>query len=143
MLSILMRLLFHIWTKPSLTQVKSGGFQFPPRPPKKFGPRIVSAVTQRTFSVGLGQGSLLTDVVAEGTVQYKYVLAVHDFAGEPSMFIASESNTAALLGGSGSHSLSIFTPEGYENLGSSDAWGKMELFEEEAIKLVNGRTGVG
>ena len=67
---------------------------------------------------------------------------MHVFAGAPAMFVASESNTAGLLGGSGSHSLSIFAPEGYENLGSSDSWANMDLFQDVAVQLVNSRLGL-
>jgi len=142
MLNLLLRLIFKIQGNKALTQNFSTGFKFSKPEPKHFGPRIVSAETARQFPIGFGKGLLLSDIVAEGTVKYKYILAVHDFAGAPSMFVASESNTSALLGGDGSHSLSIFTPDGYENLGSSNDWGNVDRFQAEAVKLVNSRQGL-
>ena len=113
-----------------------------PPVPRMIGPRILSAVTLRQFPLSFGQALLLTNIVADGPVQYSYILAVQDFDGSPSMFVASESNTASTLGKSGSHCLSVFTPEGYENLGGSDAWGDLELFQAEAVKLIKGYLGL-
>jgi hypothetical protein len=101
-------------------------------------PRIQMAKTARTFTLPLGHALLLTDIKADGPVQYSHIMAVQTFEGVPCMFVAAENNTAASLGHSGSHCLSVFTIEGYENLGASDDYADLERFQAEAVRLVKG-----
>ena len=112
----------------------------PPAPtmPRMPMPRILVAKTVRTFPLPFGHALLLTDIKADGPVQYSHIMAVQNFEGVPCMFVASENNTAANLGHSGSHCLSVFTTEGYENLGASDDYADLERFQAEAVRIVKG-----
>jgi hypothetical protein len=110
--------------------------------PKMPMPRILGAKTVRTFPLTFGHALLLSDIKADGPVQYSHIMAVQNFEGVPCMFVASENNTAASRGYSDSHCLSVFTTEGYENLGASNDYADLERFQTEAVRIVKGYLGL-
>jgi hypothetical protein len=116
---------------------------------------VRSARTIRTYRIGSYQGALLDQVVAEGSVEYEYILVVFDSGdGDPFLFVTSERNSPdpALLAelgldlsgyekSDGSHFLCYFDADGHFNLGDSDGWGLVDVFEAEALRFLERRLG--
>jgi hypothetical protein len=92
----------------------------------------------RQFPLGFGQCYLLSNIVVDGTKCFQYILAVHDYAGDPSMLIAAESDLAENSG----LNLAIYTPGGYQNLGPSESLGDISLFEDVAVEVARSRMGL-
>ena len=122
-----------------------------------YAPVIHSARTLRRYDLGRYEAALLTDVEAEGSIGYEYIVPVFEPGiRDPCLFITSERNDPTAdsdflreLGlepedvdtSEGSHFLCIFDENGHRNLGPSDNWGNLEHFEEAALKLLEDRFG--
>jgi anti-anti-sigma factor len=85
---------------------------------------------------------LFDEIVAEGGVEYRFLLTVFEpDAPQPRLIVSSEVNRLANLGG-GSHFLCVFPGEGHENLGASDDWGNREKFTKAALAAAAERLGL-
>lgn len=82
---------------------------------------------------------LATDVKSAGIIQYAYLLiAWRKDEKEPCYIVASEVNNMRMPGeDSGTHFLCCFPGEGHRNLGASDDWGNLALFEKKACQVIS------
>ena len=122
-----------------------------------YAPMLNSARTAKRYDAGGFQVVLLTDIEAEGSIQYEYIVAVFEPDGDPCLFVTSERNdpdeAAAFLedlridpedgaGGDGeSHFLCVFDESGHGNLGPSSDWADIGQFEQAALRIVAERFG--
>jgi hypothetical protein len=122
-----------------------------------YAPIIRSAHTARRYRAGGYEAALLTDIEAEGSIEYEYIVAVFEpGVRDPFLLVTSERNdpeeaTAVLRelgmetqdfdGDDGSHFLCVFDESGHSNLGPSDDWADIDRFEEAALRIVAERLG--
>jgi len=98
-------------------------------------PRISSATPLRRYRLGTYRAVLLGDIESVGGVKYLYILAVvADGALEPLLYVASEVNALADVGG-GSHFLGVFDERGHSNGGAANEWADPELFAQKALSI--------
>jgi hypothetical protein len=122
-----------------------------------YAPIVKSARTARRYDAGGYQAALLTDIEAEGSIEYQYIVAVFERGvRDPCLFVTSERNdpeeAAAFLrelgmeppdveSDEGSHFLCVFDDRGHSNLGPSDDWADIGRFEQAALRIVAERFG--
>jgi hypothetical protein len=106
---------------------------------EKYFPSVKDAKLVRRFDAEAYSLVLLTDVKCSGIIQFSHLLAAFkNGEGEPSYVIAAEVNNLRFPGdGSGSHFLCCYPGSYHENLGCSDNWGDLSLFEKEACRIIS------
>lgn len=102
----------------------------------RYAPAVKSANPIETRQLGDGHTAvLLDDIVSAGSVKYAFLLVLFDDATqEPVLFVASEVNRLAKLGG-GSHFLGVFDGNGHANMGVSDDWSDPDKFLTKAMNI--------
>ena len=80
----------------------------------------------------------MTDVKCLGIIRCTHLLVAFKKGDkEPAYVVAAEVNNLRSQGdGSGSHFLGCYPGSGHKNLGCSDNWGELALFEKEACKVM-------
>jgi hypothetical protein len=122
-----------------------------------YAPIVRSARTIRRYRAGRYEAALFTDIEAEGSIGYEYLVAVFEPGiRDPFLLVSSERNNPAAdaeflreLGlepqdidtSNGSHFLCVFDEEGHHNLGPSDEWADLEAFEKAALRVLAQRLG--
>ncbi len=108
----------------------------------KYFPLVQDARLVKRYDVGTHEIILLTDVRCAGLVRCSHVLVVFNKGEqEPSYVVAAEVNNVG-SSGDGSHFLGCYPGTGHVNLGCSDDWGDLSLFEKKACELVNKELGI-
>lgn len=80
---------------------------------------------------------ILTDCVSAGLIEYAHVALVLEANDlRPIYAVASEVNKLAQVTGGGSHFLCTYDDR-HGNYGSSDDWGDLAKFTQEALRLIN------
>jgi hypothetical protein len=102
----------------------------------KFAPLVKSAHVKRKFQAGNRMVVLFDDIVAEGSVKYRFIMAVLDENLRPCFLVTSEVNPLAKRFGGGSHYLGIFDGDSHGNRGSSDDWADEARFMTEALRII-------
>jgi hypothetical protein len=73
------------------------------------------------------------DIERLGRVRYLYIMRfVNDGENEPGLYVASEVDRFAFLGG-GSHVLGVFDAAGHHNHTASNDWANLDRFAAEAL----------
>lgn len=106
---------------------------------RKYFPAVEDARVVRRYDAGSYTLSLMTDVKCRGIIRCSHLLvAFGNGEREPSYVVAAEVNNLRLPGdGSGSHFLCCYPGSGHINLGCSDDWGDLSLFEKEACRVIS------
>ncbi len=79
---------------------------------------------------------VVTECVSAGLIQYAHAALVLDSKEpRPIYAVASEVNALATATGGGSHFLCVYDDR-HGNYGSSDDWGDLEKFTQEALRLI-------
>ena len=99
-----------------------------------YRPQMVRAEPIRHYHAGPYEAVLFGEIEAAGRVQYIFVLEVAK-ADYPCLYVASEINSLGSPG-KGPYFLGVFSGEGHGNLGLSDDWGDIDLFEAKGLELV-------
>lgn len=107
-------------------------------PTQKYFPAVSDERLVRQFDAGGYRLVLLTDVKCSGIIQCSHLLvAFKNGESEPSYVIAAEINNLRFPGDeSGSHFLCCYPGSGHENLGCSDDWGDLSMFDNEACRII-------
>lgn len=80
---------------------------------------------------------VVTECVSAGLIKYAHAAVVEDPKDHgPIYAVASEVNARATVTGGGSHFLCVYD-DGHGNYGSSDDWGDLEKFTQEALRLIS------
>lgn len=106
-----------------------------------YAPAIVSAKEAERLKIGPYDLRLLTEIKAQGVVQYLYVLAVLK-DGEPCYFVSSEVNEMSSELGGGSHFLCAFVGNTHQNFGCDDKWADLDTFKRRAIEMAKAHLNV-
>lgn len=106
-----------------------------------YRPNIALAEPLRFYRGGPLEATMYGDIVSAGRIQYLYVLEVTR-SGAPCLHVASE---VYVLGTAemGPYALGLFTGDMHANLGLSDDWRNLDLFEAKALELVHQYLEVG
>lgn len=105
-------------------------------------PAFKSAETAKRFSFKGHSAVLLRNIVAAGSIEYRFALMVYpDGQNEACYCVASEVNGMAGQLGGGSHFLGVFEEDSHVNYGSSDQWADEEKFTHRALGLVTEKFG--
>lgn len=98
-------------------------------------PVIRRAIPKRRYQVGDYAVTLLGEIESGDGVAYTHILAfVREGEGRPTLFVCAESAPPAERGG-GSHRLRVVNRAMSEVLDTADAWGDLERFAEEALRV--------
>ncbi len=96
-------------------------------------PDIKTGIPQRRYRLGAFTLVILGEIESDDPVQYKYILAaVHEGDSEPGMYITVE----RVRGGEAAYQLRVLMRDGEEVVGSSDDYGDLDSFVEEAVRVV-------
>jgi hypothetical protein len=98
-------------------------------------PGIVTAIPRRRYTFGEFSVIVLGDVESNDGVDYRYIAAVVQGKDpEPGMYI-----TAELCSGSRAAHLDmrLVMRDGAQIIGSSDEWGDLDVFTEEALQVIS------
>lgn len=106
---------------------------------RKYFPAVYEATPVRRYDAGMYTVVLMTNVKCHGIIQCTHLLvAFRKGENEPSYVVAAEVNNLRLSGeGLGSHYLGCYPGSGHFNLGCSDDWGDLSLFEKKACKVMS------
>jgi len=106
---------------------------------QKYFPAVEEARPVRRYDAGMYTVVLMTDVKCRGIIRCTHLLvAFKKGEKEPSYVVAAEVNNLRSRGDeSGSHFLGCYPGSGHKNLGCSDDWGDLPLFEKEACKVMS------
>ncbi|KNY20591.1 hypothetical protein [Methylobacterium sp. ARG-1] len=123
-------------TEPAVAAAKTGVWRM-------YAPKLIRSRTIRRHDLGPDHvGVLMTDILAEGSIQYAYLLAIlRRGIDAPIAYVSSEAKPRRRyvpLGfedRTGSHFLCSFTPCGHMNYGASDDWGDEATFEARALEM--------
>jgi hypothetical protein len=98
-------------------------------------PVIHTAIPQRRYRVGEYGATLLGEVDSGDGIDYRFILAfVEEGSARPSFFVCSERNPPGRRD-AGSYRLRMVNAAMSEVLGSDDAWGDIDAFAEEALRI--------
>lgn len=105
---------------------------------QKYFPAVEKAREVRRYEDGGYTIVLLSDVECGGNIECPYLLvAFKNGENEPSYVIAAEKNNFTSVGEkSGSHFLGVYPGSGHRNLGCSDDWSDLLLFEKKAREVM-------
>ncbi|MDX2457712.1 MAG: hypothetical protein QNL87_09410 [Gammaproteobacteria bacterium] len=95
-------------------------------------PGIVTAIPLRRYSFGEFALTVLGEVESNDGIRYAYVMAViRGQDPEPGIYITAEKGA-----GSG-YDMRIIMRDGAEIIGHSEQWNDLEVFIEEAVRIVS------
>jgi hypothetical protein len=95
-------------------------------------PAIRTAIPVRRYSYGEFTLTVLGDIESSNNVSYVYVMAViQGQNSEPGLYL-----TAERVAGSG-YDMRIIMQDGEEIIGHSEQWADLDVFVEEALKVVS------
>jgi hypothetical protein len=98
-------------------------------------PGIVTAIPKRRYTLGEFSLVVLGEIESNDNRDYGYIMAVVQGADpEPGIYITAERNHEA--GGDG-YDMRLLMRDGEDIIGSSQAWGNLDAFVEEAIGVVS------
>lgn len=105
-------------------------------------PAFKSSETARRYSFKGYSAVLLRNIVATGSVEYRYAMMVYREGESDACYcVASEVNGMAGQLGGGSHFLGVFEEDSHVNYGSSDQWADEEKFAQRALGLATDKFG--
>jgi hypothetical protein len=95
-------------------------------------PAIQTAIPLRRYSYGEFTLTVLGEIESGGDIRYAWVMAVSQGQNpEPGLYL-----TAEQVAGSG-HDMRIIMPDGEQVIGHSEQWSDLDVFVEEAVKIVS------
>jgi hypothetical protein len=95
-------------------------------------PSIVTAIPLRRYTFGEFTLTLLGDIDTRDAVNYRYILAVvQGDDPEPGLYLTAEQ------GGGDELAMRIMMRDGDEVIGHSGAWRELDVFVEEALRIVS------
>ena len=123
-------------TDPAVAAAKTGVRRM-------YAPKVIRSRTIRRHDLGPDHvGVLMTDILAEGSIRYAYLLAIlRRGIDAPIAYVSSEPKPRrryvppGFEDKTGSHFLCSFTPSGHMNYGASDGWGDEATFEARALEM--------
>jgi len=98
-------------------------------------PVIRTAIPKRRYQLGAFSVSLLGEVESGDGIDYRYIMGfVAEGESRPSLYVCAERNPPGERG-EGGYRLRVVNEVLSEVLGSSDAWGDLDTFAEQALQL--------
>jgi hypothetical protein len=95
-------------------------------------PSIVTAIPLRRYTFGEFTLTVLGDIDTRDAVNYRYILAVvQGDDPEPGLYLTAEQ------GGGDELAMRIMMRDGDEVIGHSSAWRELDVFVEEALRIVS------
>jgi hypothetical protein len=95
-------------------------------------PSIVTAIPLRRYTFGEFTLTVLGDIDTRDAVNYRYILAVvQGDDPEPGLYLTAEQ------GGGDELAMRIMMRDGNEVIGHSGAWRELDVFVEEALRIVS------
>jgi hypothetical protein len=95
-------------------------------------PAIQTAIPLRRYSYGEFTLTVLGEIESGGDTRYAWVMAVSQGQNpEPGIYL-----TAEQVAGSG-HDMRIIMADGEQLIGHSEQWSDLDMFVEEAVKVVS------
>lgn len=95
-------------------------------------PSIVTAIPLRRYTFGEFTLTVLGDIDTRDAVNYRYILAVvQGDDPEPGLYLTAEQ------GGGDELAMRIMMRDGDEVIGHSGAWRELDVFVEEALRIVS------
>ena len=95
-------------------------------------PAIQTAIPLRRYSYGEFTLTVLGEIESGGDTRYAWVMAVSQGQNpEPGIYL-----TAEQVAGSG-HDMRIIMADGEQVIGHSEQWSDLDMFVEEAVKVVS------
>jgi hypothetical protein len=95
-------------------------------------PSIVTAIPLHRYTFGEFTLTVLGDIDTRDAVNYRYILAVvQGDDPEPGLYLTAEQ------GGGDELAMRIMMRDGDEVIGHSSAWRELDVFVEEALRIVS------
>lgn len=95
-------------------------------------PGIVTAIPVRRYSFGEFTLTVLGEVESSDGIRYAYVMAVIQGQDpEPGIYITAEQTTGSVC------DMRLVMRDGAEIIGRSEQWTDLDLFVEEAVRVVS------
>jgi len=95
-------------------------------------PSILTAIPLRRYTFGEFTLTVLGDIETRDEVSYRYILAVvQGDDPEPGLYLTAEQGAGEDL------ALRVMMRDGEEVIGHSAAWRELDVFVDEAIKIVS------
>jgi hypothetical protein len=96
-------------------------------------PTIDTAIPKRRYQIGDYAATLLGDIQSRDGRRFLHILAFVPMGQrEPTLYICAEQPTADVCG---QYQLRVINEVMNEHIDTSERWGDMETFAEEAVKL--------
>ena len=98
-------------------------------------PTIKTAIPKRRYQIGDFGVSLLGEIESDDERYYRYILAfVQTGQGQPSLYVCVEQSPPAAAA-QGRYYLRVVNEVMSEVVDTSDAWGDLDAFAEQGLKL--------
>lgn len=98
-------------------------------------PGIVTAIPRRRYTYGEFSVIVLGEVESSDGVNYRYIAAVVQGQDpEPGLYVTAEQGD----GSQAAHfDMRVIMRDGAQTIGSSDEWGDLDAFAEEALRVIS------
>ncbi len=107
-------------------------------------PKIQTAIPKQRYRLGSYQAVVLGEIESGDERRYQYILAlVREAEAQPSFYVTAEKNPRKVAQEQGAFRLRVITEGINEEIGSSDNWGDLEAFAQEALTLAAEALGLG
>lgn len=106
-------------------------------------PHIQRALPKRRYSLGEFLLVVLGEIESTDAVDYRWILGVvREGESEPGMYLTCEAAPRSLRD-QGRWALRLILPDGAEIIGVDDAWGDLDTFTEEGLRIVRSLLELG